>query len=88
GNNAGYKATNTSKLSGGSTSGVIAIGRHAGSESNGDRNLFIGSHAGEKHTGSSNIFIGDVSKPFNYDEFAPEKNNRTDGDNSQYNTYG
>ncbi|MCZ6171944.1 YadA-like family protein [Campylobacter ureolyticus] len=88
GNNAGYKATNTSKPSGGSTSGVIAIGRHAGSESNGDRNLFIGSHAGEKHTGSSNIFIGDVSKPFNYDEFAPEKNNRTDGDNSQYNTYG
>ncbi|MCZ6111365.1 YadA-like family protein [Campylobacter ureolyticus] len=88
GNNAGYKATNTSKPSGGSTSGVIAIGRHAGSESNGDRNLFIGSHAGEKHTGSSNIFIGDVSKPFNYNEFAPEKNNRTDGDNSQYNTYG
>ena len=88
GNNAGYKATNTSKPSGGSTSGVIAIGRHAGSESNGDRNLFIGSHAGERHTGSSNIFIGDVSKPFNYDKFAPEKNNRTDGDNSQHNTYG
>ena len=88
GNNAGYKATNTSEPSGGSTSGVIAIGRHAGSESNGDRNLFIGSHAGERHTGSSNIFIGDVSKPFNYNEFAPEKNNRTDGDNSQHNTYG